>query len=108
MTTAPRDPGLQQERTRLAWSRTALAFAANGGLLLHAGHERDAWPWLLPGALVIALSLLVYLAGLVRAERVERALRAGAPVHGGRLIVAVGAAATLVSVFGVVMLATRA
>jgi uncharacterized membrane protein YidH (DUF202 family) len=31
-------PGLQWERTRLAWDRTALSFAAFGALLMHLGH----------------------------------------------------------------------
>jgi uncharacterized membrane protein YidH (DUF202 family) len=30
--------GLQWERTRLAWDRTALSFAAFGALLMHLGH----------------------------------------------------------------------
>ncbi|GAA2028962.1 hypothetical protein GCM10009819_10860 [Agromyces tropicus] len=33
----PRDPGLQPERTALAWSRTSFAIAVNGLLVLREG-----------------------------------------------------------------------
>ena len=46
------DPGLARARTRLAWTRTALSFAAIGGVLL----RRD----LAAGFVILALSALVW------------------------------------------------
>ena len=37
----PRDPGLQGERTALAWSRTAFAVLANSLLVLRSGLSSD-------------------------------------------------------------------
>ncbi|GLW93905.1 DUF202 domain-containing protein [Actinokineospora globicatena] len=54
--TAP-DRGLQAERTRLAWTRTGLACAAVGALLLHGART--------PVALVAGLLVLLCAAGMV-------------------------------------------
>lgn len=51
------DPGLARERTRLAWARTAIAFAAVGAVIL----RRD----IVIGALVIALTPVVWATGRV-------------------------------------------
>jgi len=102
----PLDPGLQPERTRMAWSRTSLAFMANGGLLVHAGHEPDRWWYMVPGVVVLAAGACVYLVGLLRHRQVDRAIRAGVPVAGDRamratwvtmLVVCALAAVTLLS-----------
>lgn len=41
--TGPRDPGLQAERTALAWTRTAVAVVANALLALRAGVAQQHW-----------------------------------------------------------------
>ena len=51
-------PGLQAERTDLAWARTALAFVVNGGLLLvHYSRMNATGLALIGGAVALALAL---------------------------------------------------
>ena len=49
------DPGLARERTRLSWVRTSIAFAAVGTAML----KRQ----LIPGAIVLALTPLIWAIG---------------------------------------------
>ena len=51
------DPGLARERTRLAWARTAIAFAAVGAVVLRKE--------LLAGAVVLAMAPLVWWLGRI-------------------------------------------
>jgi uncharacterized membrane protein YidH (DUF202 family) len=86
------DPGLARTRTSLAWTRTALAFAAIGGIIL----KRD----LAAGFVVLALSGLVWVVG--------RLAVVPGPVRGrpGRLLVitlavtGVALVALMLAVFG--------
>lgn len=58
---APRDPGLQPERTGLAWSRTAFVVLINAVLIARAGlmhHERIATA---AGLLLFAAAAAMYL-----------------------------------------------
>ncbi|WP_431946602.1 DUF202 domain-containing protein [Actinacidiphila sp. bgisy167] len=72
----PRDPGLQPERTRLAWRRTTLAFAvaallAGRAAVLHGGSPADL--------LGLSLCAAAWLAFTVTAQRRITALGARRP-----------------------------
>jgi uncharacterized membrane protein YidH (DUF202 family) len=77
-----RDPGLARERTALSWTRTAIGFAALGGVILKTN--------VVPGIIVIAISPVVW--------RLGQLSRSGATVPGRlRLITATIVAVSLVA-----------
>ena len=59
-----RDPGLARERTALAWTRTAISFAAVGGVVL----KREV----VPGLILLAMAPAIYLAGRLAYGRQEK------------------------------------
>jgi uncharacterized membrane protein YidH (DUF202 family) len=56
-----RDPGLARERTILAWTRTAISFAAVGGVVL----KKEV----VPGLILLALAPAIYLLGRLAYSR---------------------------------------
>ncbi|MFB7250107.1 DUF202 domain-containing protein [Microbacterium sp. NPDC056234] len=69
------DPGLQPERTQLAWRRTALSIAVVSliaaralPLILGSG------VWVIPGVVGVAASAVLWVASARRAGAVDRAL----------------------------------
>ncbi len=75
------DKGLQSERTRLAWVRTAalLAAGALGSAGVALSHGAPAWI-AAPFALAALIGAVLLLRTGVRFRRVERALRDGHPL----------------------------
>ena len=55
------DPGLARERTTLAWTRTAISFAAVGGVVL----KREV----IPGLILLALAPAIFLVGRLAYRR---------------------------------------
>ncbi len=88
------DPGLARERTQLAWSRTAISFAAVGVAILRT--ERVA------GAIVIAMSAAIW--GLGRLPAHERAeAERGHGLTQRRTVQLITAATTLVSMIALAL-----
>ncbi|MFI1017226.1 DUF202 domain-containing protein [Streptomyces sp. NPDC020965] len=75
MTTAVRDPGLQPERTRLAWRRTTLSFTVVAVLAVRQGLNGDGPD--AAGIVAVALSVLVWLGFLLVTHGRIRVLGAG-------------------------------
>jgi uncharacterized membrane protein YidH (DUF202 family) len=87
-----RDPGLARERTRLAWARTAIAFAAVGATIL----RRQP----VAGVIVLTLTPVVWALGHVASREI------GSKPHARRLLLvtvivtAVAAVAVAVALLG--------
>ena len=101
------DPGLQQERTNLAWDRTGLSIMVTSGILLRAmgSPYPQAWHVLPLLAFVVGLALLAtdrhrYLA------RWQRLQEGGSP-QGWRSIVVVGAISVVLGISGLITIAVR-
>lgn len=105
---APVDPGLQGERTALAWTRTALALAIAGALVTRLTVDRLGVFALALGAIAVVLAAVM--AMLARARFVSTAAslhESGSLLSDGRVlalaagsVLATAAAAALFVVWG--------
>ncbi|MBT2516521.1 DUF202 domain-containing protein [Streptomyces sp. ISL-90] len=93
------DPGLQPERTALAWSRTALALAVNALLSMRAGLVVGE-PWLVAiGALLFAACGAAIAVGTARRRQLSGVRLVITPPRGA--LIGVAAATLLASAGGV-------
>ncbi|WP_426321792.1 DUF202 domain-containing protein [Microbacterium sp. E-13] len=93
------DPGLQPERTELAWRRTALALGVGSlvALRLLPSAFLSAW-WAMPGVVGLLASASLWVWSRSRAMRISRALRVHgdhAPLPGASLLTTLAAVVTL-------------
>jgi uncharacterized membrane protein YidH (DUF202 family) len=80
------DPGLQPERTELAWRRTVLSLLIGGLVSLRLlPSTLGAWS-LVPSLLGLALTAALWVLAQRRARRVRRALEDGGQPPGGALL----------------------
>jgi putative membrane protein len=89
---------LANERTFLAWMRTALGLIAGGVALdQFVLPETDSATVALVALAAIALGALLAVVGTVRWARMDTAMRAGVPAARSRTIVVVGALLALLA-----------
>jgi hypothetical protein len=67
-----RDPGLQPERTALAWGRTALTAFINAGLLIKAGLDSARASVVLCGGVLLLGACTLQLIALMRRRRLTQ------------------------------------
>lgn len=101
MSEAPWDPGLQPERTTLAWLRTALALSTAGLTLTRIALERSELAVVLAGGCVV-ISGLVLARSWSRHLDAVAALRAGRPLGGSLLPAGITTAAVALGLAGAV------
>jgi uncharacterized membrane protein YidH (DUF202 family) len=97
------DPGLQSERTYLAWQRTGLAFAAVGALLVHAGGRLHNVLAYLPGVLGLAVGAVIVFRALLRYRTIAAAARGEGEAASPRLAAALAAAAAILGISGLLV-----
>ena len=74
------DRGAQQERTELAWTRTAMAVVVVGALMLRVGALAGGPVLLIPGFVLLALGAIIFDRSARRYVVLHGILRGGASV----------------------------
>ena len=103
------DPGLQPERTALAWRRTALALAGGSVVIMRILPGVIGGAALALGFAGLALALIVLVGSHRRYRRQHRALTSAEPVllRSGWPVAALAAAALLVGVLCLLFVLSR-
>ncbi len=73
----PIDPGLQSERTGLAWARTALSLAANAALVIRTGVAEGVGFLTIAGVGLAVIAAVVGILGWERHHQIVGAIIAG-------------------------------
>jgi putative membrane protein len=113
MSSAPVDPGLQVERTALAWRRTGIAVLVGSLIGLRVLAPQLGWGSVVCGVAGSALAAILLWASARRHRRVHAALTdAGSgelpgELPGGALLVVVAAAAVLLGALALTYLVLR-
>jgi uncharacterized membrane protein YidH (DUF202 family) len=100
------DPGLQPERTELAWRRTALATAVGSLIALRLlPATLDDALWIIPGAVGLVISGAIWMGARARYHAYNRALRDGdaAAQPDGRLLLFVTSIVACAGILGLVV-----
>jgi uncharacterized membrane protein YidH (DUF202 family) len=101
----PTIPGLQRERTALAWDRTGVAFLLAGLLFLRATGGASLW-WRIPSVLTVVFGSLLMLYGYRRYARAAVG-PAGGPLGTTGLLRVVGLVAIAFSLASAALIVVR-
>ena len=95
------DPGLQAERTRLAWSRTALSLSVIGALMLHPFGRHLSLHQTIPGWVMLIFAGGIWWYGGHRYRMVVARVRAGRSIASNRHVQAFAWLCLVPAVIGV-------
>lgn len=98
-----RDPGLQSERTALAWRRTALGVLANALLLIRAGLVGDHTLPLASGLVMLGAAGATQCFSVWRRRALSRAESAAAPAAALAVLAAVTAGCAAAALLVIVL-----
>lgn len=99
----PFDPGLQPERTLLAWRRTFLALGVAGAVAVRFAAAVSLYAAIPLGLVLVALALTGYLRIAGRYRRVHEGLREGGALTTGGLTIMIMALTLLTVALSVVV-----
>ena len=103
----PWDPGLQNERTALAWMRSGLALLGAALILARISAELQAIPSVALSAVCVVLASQVVIGAAARYRRAAAALKTRQPLPDGRLPAAIAAVTTLMGIAVVAVVLTH-